>query len=50
MAIVLSRFFRPRGGCRNLIKHGTRKFIVSTVAIVCKPFREQRAAKKPNID
>ena len=48
MAIVLSRFYRPRGGCRILIKHGIRKFIVSTVAIVCKPFREQRVEKKPN--
>ena len=31
-----------------LIKHRIRKFIVSTVAIVYKPFREQRIAKKPS--
>ena len=46
--MVLSRFYRPRGGCRILMKHGIRRFIVSTVAIVCKPFSEQRVAKKPN--
>ena len=47
-AMVLSRFYWPRGGCRILMKHGIRKFIVSTVAIVCKLFNEQRVAKKPN--
>ena len=31
-----------------LIKHRIRKFIVLTVAIVCKPFKEQRVTKKPN--
>ena len=46
-AIVLSIFCRPIGGCKIIIKHGIRKFILSTVAIVCKPFREQRVAKKP---
>ena len=39
--IVLSRFYRPEGGCRILVKHGIRKFIVSAVAVVCKPFRER---------
>ena len=47
-AIALSRFYHPQGGCGILIKHGIRKFIVSTDAIVSKPFREQRVTKKPN--
>ena len=47
-AIVLSRFYLARGGCRILIKHEIRKFIISTVETVCKPFREQGVAKKPN--
>ena len=40
-------FTSPKGGC-GIIKHRIRKFIVSTVAIVCMPFREQRVKKKPN--
>ena len=47
-AMVLSRFYRPRGGSRILMKRGIRKLVVSTVAIVCTPFSEQRVAKKPN--
>ena len=47
-AIVLSRFCQPKRGCTILIKHRIRKFIVSTVVIVCKPFREQGITKKPN--
>ena len=39
---------QPQGGCGILMKHGIRKFIVSTVAIVCKPFGEQRVTKKAN--
>ena len=47
-AIVMSRFNRPKGGCSILIKDGIRKFVVSTVVIVCKPFSEQRATEKAN--
>ena len=47
-AIVLSRLYQPQGGCRILMEHGIRNFIVSTVAIVCKPFREERVTKTPN--
>ena len=46
--IVLSRFSQPQGGCGILMEHGIRKVIVSTVAIVCKPFREQGVTKTPN--
>ena len=42
------RFVQPQGGCRILMKHGIPKFIVSTVAIVCEPFGEQRVTKKSN--
>ena len=41
----MSRFCQPKGGCRILIKHSVWKFIVTTVAIVYKPFKEQRMTK-----
>ena len=38
----------PKQTIPDRILHGIRKFIVSTIAIACKPFREQKVTKKLN--